>query len=114
MMVDDDSAESVYHRVAAAICARRKPIPPPPLSLVREGLRLAWLGDGGETYQIGQPIKDNQLWTTKTKCSHAWECWWAGAKAALPPCRKPRDPIPVLVNNLNVLVAILSEEALPT
>ena len=122
-MVDDDSAEGVYHRVAAAICARRKPIPPPPPSLIREGLRLAWLGDGGENYQINQPIKENQLWLTKAKCVHAWECWWAGAKTAgdasralhyLPPCRKPRDPIPVLVNNLNILVAILSEEALPT
>jgi hypothetical protein len=112
--MDDDSAESVYHRVAAAICARRKPIPPPPPSLIREGLRLAWLGDGGENYQIGQPIKENQLWLTKAKCVHAWECWWAGAKTALPPCRKPCAPIPVLVNNLNVLVAILSEEALPT
>ena len=113
MMVDDDSAESVYHRIAAAICARRKPLPSPP-SLIRDGLRLAWLGDGGENYQINQPIKENQLWLTKAKCVYAWECWWAGARTALPPCRKPRDPIPVLVNNLNILVAILSEEALPT
>lgn len=113
-MVDDDSAESVYHRVAAAICARRKRLPSPPPLLIREGLRLAWIGDGGETYQIGQSVIDSHLLPTKAQCSYAWECWWVGAKITLPPCRKPRDPIPVLVNNLNVLVAILSEEALPT
>jgi len=106
--VDDDSAESVYHRVAEAIRLRR--VRPH----VRSGLRLMWLGDGGECAKIGCQIAANKLWSNKADCSHSWRCWWDGAKGYLPPCRAPGAPIPVFVNNLNVLVAILSEEALPT
>lgn len=106
--VDDVAAERVYHQVAEAIRLRRVQSP------VRDDLRLVWLGDGGEGAKIGSQIAANKCWSNKADCSHSWKCWWDGAKGYIPSCRTPGAPIPVLVNNLNVLVAILSEEALPS
>ena len=106
--VDDVAMERVYHQVAEVILLRATRSP------VRDDLRLVWLGDGGDGAKIGCQLAANRIWSDKADCSHSWRCWWERTKGYLPPCRAPGAPIPVLVNNLNVLVAILSEEALPT
>jgi hypothetical protein len=38
--------------------------------------------------------------------------WWAKYSATLPPCRAPRDPVPVLLDERGVVVALLLPEAL--
>lgn len=105
-----DSGEHVYCKVGEAICrricARSEPLP-----LLKVGLRMIWLGDGGFGHQLLSKVDERSCWPSKEACVLAWDKWWNGAQTSLPPCRRPQPPRPALVNNDNIIVALLTEEA---
>ncbi len=101
--------ERVYHQVGEAICQRLR-VRSEPASAIRPGLRVVWLGDGASCIKLADKIQG--FWSSRDACTLAWNRWWNDAQDSLPPCRRPQPPRPVLINSENVIVAILSDEAL--